>query len=116
MTAYYNEVEPFAAQWLRNLIVAGYIAPGEVDERSINDVQPSDLRGFTQCHFFAGIGVWSHALRSAGRPDARVDLLLVQPARVRRDQQTIRSWSDNHPGLHSRCIAMHQLSKQTYRA
>ena len=71
MTAYYNEIDPFAAQWLRNLIEAGQIAPGYVDERSIEDVYPSDLRGFTQCHFFAGIGVWSHALRSAGWGDDR---------------------------------------------
>lgn len=67
--AYYNEIDPFAAQWLRNLIAAGHIAPGEVDERSIEDVTPDDLRGFTQCHFFAGIGVWSYALRLAGWPD-----------------------------------------------
>lgn len=71
MTVYYNEIDPFAAQWLRNLINAGHIAPGIVDERSIEDVYPSDLRGFTQCHFFAGIGVWSHALRSAGWSDYR---------------------------------------------
>jgi DNA (cytosine-5)-methyltransferase 1 len=71
VTAYYNEVEPFAAQWLRNLIAAGHITPGEVDERSIEDVEPEDLRGFTQCHFFAGIGVWSYALRLAGWPDDR---------------------------------------------
>lgn len=69
MTAYYNEIDPFAAQWLRNLIAGGHIAPGEVDERSIEDVTPDDLRGFTQCHFFAGIGVWSHSLRLAGWPD-----------------------------------------------
>lgn len=67
--AYYNEIDPFAAQWLRNLIAGGHIAPGEVDERSIEDVTPEDLRGFTQCHFFAGIGVWSHSLRLAGWPD-----------------------------------------------
>lgn len=67
--AYYNEIDPFAAQWLRNLIAAGHIAPGEVDERSIEDVTPDDLRGFTQCHFFAGIGVWSYSLRLAGWPD-----------------------------------------------
>ncbi|QSW13287.1 DNA cytosine methyltransferase [Klebsiella michiganensis] len=67
--AYYNEIDPFAAQWLRNLIAAGHIAPGEVDERSIEDVTPDDLRGFTQCHFFAGIGAWSHSLRLAGWPD-----------------------------------------------
>lgn len=69
MTSYYNEIDPYAAQWLRNLIDAGHIAPGIVDERSIEDVFPSDLRGFTQCHFFAGIGGWSIALRQAGVPD-----------------------------------------------
>jgi DNA (cytosine-5)-methyltransferase 1 len=69
--AYYNEIDPFAAQWLRNLIAAGLIAPGEVDERSIVDVQPDDVRGYTQCHFFAGIGGWSYALRLAGWSDDR---------------------------------------------
>jgi len=71
MSAYYNEFEPYPAQWLRNLITRGLIAPGEVDERSIEDVHPDDVRGFTQCHFFAGIGVWSHALRQAGWDDDR---------------------------------------------
>lgn len=66
---YYNEFDPFAAAWLRNLISAGLIAPGNVDERSISDVKPDDLRGYTQCHFFAGIGGWSYALRLAGWPD-----------------------------------------------
>ncbi len=41
--AYYNENDPYAAQWLRNLIAAGHIAPGDVDERSIVDVRASDL-------------------------------------------------------------------------
>lgn len=71
MAAYYNEIDPYAAQWLRNLIAAGHIAPGDVDERSIQDVHPDDLKHYTQCHFFAGIGVWSLALRRAGWPDAR---------------------------------------------
>ena len=71
MTAYYNEIEPYAAQWLRNLIAKGLIADGEVDTRSIVDVRPAELAGFTQCHFFAGIGGWSHALRLAGWPDDR---------------------------------------------
>lgn len=69
--AYYNEIDPYAAQWLRNLITAGHIAPGDVDERSIEDVTPNDLAGYTQCHFFAGIGIWSLALRRAGWPDTR---------------------------------------------
>jgi len=69
MAAYYNEIDPYAAQWLRNLISAGHIAAGDVDERSIEDVTPDDLRNYTQCHFFAGIGVWSYALRRAGWKD-----------------------------------------------
>ena len=71
-TAYYNEHDEhdsYAAAWLRNLIAAGHIAPGDVDERSIEDVRPSDLAGYAQCHFFAGTGVWSYTLRQAGRPD-----------------------------------------------
>ena len=68
---YYNEHDPRAAAWLVELIRGGHIAPGIVDERGINDVRPGDLAGFTQCHFFAGIGVWSYALRLAGWPDDR---------------------------------------------
>jgi len=71
MAAYYNEIDPYAAQWLRNLIAAGHIVPGDVDERSIVDVQPDDLKGYTQAHFFAGIGGWSYAARLAGFPDDR---------------------------------------------
>lgn len=71
MSAYYNEWDSYCAAWLRNLIRAGLIAPGEVDERSITDVQPDDLKGFEQCHFFAGIAGWSLALRLAGWPDDR---------------------------------------------
>src|SRR5690554_3303002 len=69
--AYYNENDPKAAAWLRELIGAGLIAPGDVDERSIEDVRPGDLAGYAQCHFFAGIGGWSYALRLAGWPDDR---------------------------------------------
>ena len=71
MSAYYNEIDPYAAQWLRNLIAAGLIATGEVDTRSIVDVRPDDVRGFVQCHFFAGIAGWSYACRLAGWPDDR---------------------------------------------
>ena len=70
MVAYYNEIDPYAAQWLRNLIAAGHIAAGDVDDRSITDVRPDDLKGYTQCHFFAGIGGWSLAARLAGWDDA----------------------------------------------
>lgn len=69
--AWYNENDPKTAAWLRELIKAGLIADGEVDERSIELVRPEDVRGFIQCHFFAGIGGWSYALRLAGWPDDR---------------------------------------------
>ena len=71
MTAYYNEIDPYAAEWLRQLIALDLIAPGDVDERSIADVRPDDLRGYQQCHFFAGIGGWSYALNLAGWPNDR---------------------------------------------
>lgn len=71
MAAYYNEFDPFAADWLENLIKEGLIPNGVVDRRSIADLSPEDLVGFTQQHFFAGIGGWPLALRLAGWPDDR---------------------------------------------
>lgn len=71
MAAYYNEFKPEAAHMLRQLIADDLIAPGDVDERNIVDVQPDDIRGYAQCHFFAGIGGWSVALRLAGWSDDR---------------------------------------------
>lgn len=68
---YYNEWDPKAAAWLRELIKAGHIPAGDMDERSIIDVKPNELRKYTQCHFFAGIGGWSYALRLAGWPAGR---------------------------------------------
>jgi DNA (cytosine-5)-methyltransferase 1 len=67
--AYYNENDQKAAAWLRRRIASGDIAPGDVDERSITDVQPDELRGYTQVHLFAGIGGWSYATRLAGIAD-----------------------------------------------
>lgn len=71
MAAYYNEWNRQKAAWLRQLIADKLIADGEVDERDIRAVDPRDLRNFTQCHWFAGIGGWSYALRLAGWPDDR---------------------------------------------
>ncbi len=68
---YYNENDPKAAAWLRELIADGHIPGGYVDERSICDVRPHELTGYAQQHFFAGIGGWAYALRLAGWDDAR---------------------------------------------
>jgi DNA (cytosine-5)-methyltransferase 1 len=68
---YYNDNDPQACAWLRELIAAGAIPPGHVDERSILDVRPEDLDDFHHCHFFAGIGGWPLALQWAGWPGYR---------------------------------------------
>lgn len=69
--ALYNEIDPHAAATLRELINRGQIAPGVVDTRSIEDLTPAYVQQFTQVHLFAGIGIWSLALRNAGWPDSR---------------------------------------------
>ena len=68
---YVNEIDPYCAQWLQNLMDAGVLPPGHIDTRSIEDVTPNDLAGYTQCHFFAGLGGWIYALDLAGWPRDR---------------------------------------------
>jgi DNA (cytosine-5)-methyltransferase 1 len=68
---YYNEWDKPTAAWLQELINQGLIPNGHIDTRSIADVQPGDLAGYTQCHFFAGIGGWPLALQLAGWPTDR---------------------------------------------
>ena len=65
---YYNEWDAKTAAWLRELIRRGHLPDGIVDERSITEVAPEDLRGFRQWHFFAGIGGWPLAIKLAGWP------------------------------------------------
>ncbi|HEX9768484.1 MAG TPA: DNA cytosine methyltransferase [Kiloniellales bacterium] len=67
--AYYNEIDPYCAEWLRNLIAAGRLPAGEVDDRDVREVSGDDLRGYGQVHLFAGVGGWAHALRLAGVAD-----------------------------------------------
>lgn len=45
MTCYYNDSEPFVCAWLKNLIAAGHLPAGDVDERPIQEVTPDDVRG-----------------------------------------------------------------------
>lgn len=68
---YYNEFDQGAAEWLRRLIARGLLPAGDVDQRDIREVRPEELRKYVQCHFFAGIGGWSLALRLAGWDEAR---------------------------------------------
>jgi DNA (cytosine-5)-methyltransferase 1 len=69
MTAYYNEISVHKVETTRILAGWNEIAPGFVDERSIEEVQPEDISDYTQHHFFSGAGGWSLALRNAEWPD-----------------------------------------------
>ena len=71
MAAFYSELDPFAAAWLRELIGEGLIPDGVVDERDIRTIAADDLRGYRSVHLFAGVGGWPLALRLAGWPDDR---------------------------------------------
>ena len=96
MRVYYNEIDPFCCAWLKELIKAGEIPDGEIDSRSIADVRPDDLRGFGQCHFFAGIGGWAYALKLAGWPDDREvwtgSCPCQQFSSASRGRKTARDW------------------------
>lgn len=67
--AYYNEFDPKAAAWLRQLIKNGSITQGEIDERNITEIKPDDIAGFDRVHFFAGIGTWDYCLNQSGWGD-----------------------------------------------
>jgi DNA (cytosine-5)-methyltransferase 1 len=64
--AYYNEIDGYCCDWLSNLMDAGHITPGKIDDRSIVDISSDDVSGYDRVHFFAGIGGWDHALDLAG--------------------------------------------------
>lgn len=68
---FFNEIDPFAAQWIRELMKVGVITEGEVDERPVEDIAPVELRGYRRVHLFGGIGVWDYALALAGFPADR---------------------------------------------
>lgn len=73
MSVYYNEFNPESAAMLRQMMKDGIIPEGDIDERSITEVQANEIRNYTQCHFFAGIGGWAIALQLAGwEPDRPV--------------------------------------------
>ena len=66
--AYYNDIDPHTCAWTEELIKAKLIPDGVVDCRSITEVQPEDIKGFKQCHFFNGIAGWALALQLANWP------------------------------------------------
>lgn len=71
MVSCYIENDPYCAEWLRNLCLVGLLPEGDVDDRSISEVDPSDLIGYDQVHCFAGVGGWPLAAQLAGWPEDR---------------------------------------------
>lgn len=65
---FYNDFDADVCAWIQGLIDEGLIPPGVVDQRSIADIQPSELSQYVQCHFFAGICGWPLALQLVGWP------------------------------------------------
>ena len=63
----YNEIDSYPAQWIRNLIAAGHLPAGHVDETDIRELDHATLP--PTFHAFAGLGGWALALRMAGWPD-----------------------------------------------
>lgn len=68
---YYNEIDKNACAWLAENMRRGLIPFGDIDDRSIELVQPGDVAGYVACHYFAGIGGWAYAARIARWPDER---------------------------------------------
>lgn len=65
MVAYYNEIDPYCCAWLSNLMDAGHITPGKIDDRPIQELTAKDVEGYQRVHFFAGIAGWDYALNLA---------------------------------------------------
>ena len=72
VSAYYNDIDPYVVQWVRNLIREELLPAGEVDDCPIQEIKADDIKNFAQCHFFAGIGGWAYALSLAGWGDEPV--------------------------------------------
>ena len=64
MSVWYNDNDQFVAEWLRNLIAAGHLPNGIVNENPIQEIKAKDCAPTS--HFFAGIGGWAYALQLAG--------------------------------------------------
>lgn len=71
MRVYYNEFDKKKCAALSQLMKDGHIRKGDIDDRSIRDVQPADVSEYDRAHFFAGIGLWDYALDLARWPADR---------------------------------------------
>lgn len=65
MKAFYNDIDPYCCAWISNLMDAGLITPGKIDDRSIREISSADVAGYERVHFFCGIAGWEIALKTA---------------------------------------------------
>ncbi len=63
---YYNENDPKAAEWLRELIRAGVIPPGDVDVRSVLEVRPHELTRVIRISEWLGRNFMAHSCPDCG--------------------------------------------------
>lgn len=66
MSVFYNDHDPKACAWVRELIAAGALPAGAVSEEPIEELSADELESTS--HFFSGIGGWAEALNLAGWP------------------------------------------------
>lgn len=69
MSVFYNDNDARACAALREMMAAGLIGEGNVDERDIATIRPRELVGYDRVHLFAGIGGFELAARLAGWPE-----------------------------------------------
>ena len=63
---WHNDNDAGAIARLHHAMNNQFIPEGYIDSRSIEEIKADEIREFTQCHFFAGVGGWPYALRLAG--------------------------------------------------
>ena len=72
MPAYYNENNPYAAEWLRNLIAASHIAAGDMERKLHEDEEQAN-----------GIGYWREVEKLIEDGTAHMDIDQIYSAATR---------------------------------
>ena len=103
MAAYYNEIDKFCVERLKEFIKAGLITPGDVDSRSICDVKPDDLKGYTP-NATSSPALAVGRSRCAGRVGRTKSRFIQAPARVSRSHVQVSAKRKKTRGTSGRCF------------
>lgn len=94
MPVYYNEIDPYCVQWLKNLIAQGTLPDGWVDDTPVQHIDVQKLKDFSSHHFFAGLGGWPHAIHNLSGIDPGIPLFTgsipCQPFSLAGKQQGVK--------------------------